>query len=145
MGPAAADEGAGVGVAPASAGGAAFVSSGATLACGCGSTVVATVTTVAAACDVSGFWAVVWASPTGVTGGSGERRSAWAAAAVLGLGLASGILAPGSVDCSRLIGAGVAAGSSETDSGARGVDAAMAFASTVMEGFAAIASGTNVG
>src|SRR5271157_1327151 len=78
-----------------------------------------------------------------VTGGSGERRLAWAAAS--GLGLASGILAPGSVGCSRLIGAGVAAGCSETDSGARGVDAAMVFASTVTEGFAAIASGTGVG
>src|SRR5271157_2091718 len=145
MGPGAANEGARAGAAPASTGGVAFVPTGAALACGCGSTVVATATTVAAACDTSGFWAAAWASRTGITGGSGERRSAWAAAAVSGLGLASGILAPGSVGCSRLIGAGVAAGCSETDSGARGVDAAMAFASTGAGGFAAIASGTGVG
>ena len=54
-------------------------------------------------------------------------------------------LAPGFVGCSRLIGAGVAAGCSETDSGARGVDTATAFASTGAGGFAPIASGAGVG
>src|SRR5208283_3741538 len=54
-------------------------------------------------------------------------------------------LALGSVGCSRLIGAGDAAGCSETDSGARGVAVAMAFESTVRGGFAPIASDADPG
>ena len=120
MGSAAAADEAGAGAEPASDGGAAFVSTGVVLDSGCGSTVVATAATVAAGCGKSGFWAPVWAPPTGVPGGSGARRSAWAAAAASGLDLVSGVLAPGSVGCSRLIGAGAdpvgCTGASCTDS-----------------------------
>src|SRR5271157_655134 len=91
MGPGAANEGARAGAAPASTGGVAFVPTGAALACGCGSTVVATATTVAAACDTSGFWAAALASRTGVTGGNSGRRSAWAVAVASSLGLAAGV------------------------------------------------------
>src|SRR5208337_4844540 len=78
-----------MGAAPASAGGVALVSTGAALACGCGSTVVATATMVAGGCGTSGFCAPVRASPTGVTGRDGGRRSAWAVTAASSLGLAA--------------------------------------------------------
>jgi hypothetical protein len=77
-------------VEPAGDGGTAFVSTSVALACGCGSTVVATAATVVTACGNSGFWAPVCISLTGVTGGRGERRSAWAVAAASSLGLAAG-------------------------------------------------------
>src|SRR5271157_1142507 len=121
MGSAAADEGAGAGALPASDGGAAFVSTGAALACGCGSTVVATAVTVAVGCGTSCFWAPVWAPPTGVTGGNGGRRSAWAVAAASSLGLA----------------AGVEASVVESDAGCSG-------GSVIFVSFSAIASGESV-
>src|SRR5271157_936574 len=74
------------------------------------------------------------------SGGKGTESRSLEAGSGGGAGLA-----PVSVGCSGLIGAGVAAGCSETGSGARRADAALAFESTVGGGFAPIASDPGAG